>query len=43
MHYVLRIDEVDKQGVSKITEGGNVAQFPMPVYTPQNKGGPSER
>jgi hypothetical protein len=44
MHYVLRIDEVDKQGVSKITaaEGGNVAQFPMPVYSPQ-KGGPSER
>src|SRR5215467_1068305 len=33
MHYVLRIDEVDKQGVSKITEGGNVAQFPMPVYS----------
>jgi len=43
MHYVLRIDEVDKQGVSKITEGGNVAQFPMPVYSPQNKGGPTER
>jgi hypothetical protein len=43
MHYVLRIDEVDKQGVSKITEGGNVTQFPMPVYTPQGKGGPSER
>ena len=45
MHYVLRIDEVDKQGVSKITaaEGGNVAQFPMPVYTPQGKGGPTER
>src|SRR5690242_13800839 len=44
MHYVLRIDEVDKQGVSKITaaEGGNVAQFPMPVYSPQ-KGGPTER
>ena len=42
MHYVLRIDEVDKQGVSKITnaEGGNVAQFPMPVYSPQGKGGP---
>ena len=42
MHYVLRIDEVDKQGTSKIlnVEGGtNVAQFPMPVYTPQ-KGGP---
>ena len=45
MHYVLRIDEVDKQGISKITtaEGGNVAQFPMPVYSPQNKGGPTER
>ncbi len=46
MHYVLRIDEVDKQGVSKISnaEGGNVAQFPMPMYTPQgSKGGPAER
>ena len=42
MHFVLRIDEVDKQGVGKITsvEGGNVTQFPMPVYTPQGKGGP---
>lgn len=42
MHYVLRIDEVDKQGASKISapEGGNVAQFPMPMYTPQGKGGP---
>jgi hypothetical protein len=45
MHYVLRIDEVDKQGVGKITnaEGGNVAQFPLPVYAPQGKGGPAER
>ena len=36
MHAVLRIDEVDKQGISKITaaDGGNVAQFPVPVYTP---------
>ena len=42
MHYVLRIDEVEKQGVSKITEGGNVTQFPMPLYSPQ-KGGPTER
>jgi hypothetical protein len=34
MHSVLRIDEVRKQGVSKVSpfEGGNVAQFPMPVY-----------
>ena len=36
MHTIIRIDEVDKQGVSKISklEGGNVAQFPLPVYTP---------
>jgi len=34
MHSVLRIDEVRKQGVSKIStfEGGNVAQFPVPVF-----------
>jgi hypothetical protein len=39
---VLRIDEVDKHGTSKISaaEGGNVAQFPIPLYTPQGKGGP---
>ncbi len=36
MHAVLRIDEVKKQGVSKISafEGSNVAQFPVPIYTP---------
>lgn len=36
MHSVLRIDEVRKQGVSKISalEGGNVTQFPMPMFTP---------
>jgi hypothetical protein len=36
LHSVLRIDEVKKQGVSKITtlEGANVAQFPMPMYSP---------
>jgi hypothetical protein len=36
MHSIIRIDEVDKQGTAKISklEGGNVAQFPMPVYTP---------
>jgi hypothetical protein len=49
MHYVLRIDEVEKQGISKITniEGGNVAQFPPPVYSPPGQGtkggGPQER
>lgn len=38
MHTILRIDEVDKEGVNKITEvgdsGSNVAPFPSPVYTP---------
>ncbi len=40
MHAVIRIDEVEKQGVSKISsvEGGNVAQFPMPVYPPGGRG-----
>lgn len=36
LHSVLRIDEVKKQGVSKIMalEGGaSVAQFPMPLYS----------
>ncbi len=45
MHYVLRIDEVDKQGVSKITgtDTGNVAQFPVPMYSPPGgKGGPND-
>lgn len=41
MHAVIRIDEVDKQGVSKISsvDADNVAPFPMPVYTPGNQGG----
>ncbi len=41
LHSVLRIDEVEKQGVSKITaaEGGNVAQFPIPGLPP---GGPGK-
>ena len=36
LHSVLRIDEVRKQGVSKIValEGGNVAHFPMPLLPP---------
>lgn len=39
LHSVVRIDEVRKQGVSKISafEGSNVAQFPMPMYTPSDK------
>jgi hypothetical protein len=44
MHSILRIDEVDKEGVSKISkaEGGNIAQFPVPVYTPGHRGDSSE-
>ena len=36
MHSILRIDEVKKQGVSKISafEGSNVAPFPMSMYSP---------
>jgi hypothetical protein len=35
MHSIIRIDEVDKQGTSKISKlEGNVTQFPMPIYTP---------
>ena len=35
MHSIIRIDEVEKQGTSKITKAeGNVTQFPMPIYTP---------
>lgn len=43
LHSIVRIDEVDKQGSSKISnvEGGNVAQFPMPVYSHPGPGGSS--
>lgn len=37
MHAVVRIDEVDKQGPSRITEAGkvsNVAVFPVPLFKP---------
>lgn len=41
MHAVMRIDQVEKQGVSKISniEGDNIAHFPMPMYTPGADGG----
>jgi hypothetical protein len=34
LHSIIRIDEVRKQGVSKISalEGGNITQFPVPMY-----------
>ena len=35
LHSIIRIDEVEKQGASKISKlEGNVTQFPMPIYTP---------
>lgn len=35
LHAILRIDEVRKEGISRISaaEDGKVAQFPLPVYT----------
>ena len=40
LHSILRIDEVEKQGTSKISaaESSNVSQFPTPVYTPAPSG-----
>lgn len=38
MHAVIRIDEVERQGASRISEpkkgGDRVTPFPMPMYTP---------
>lgn len=41
LHSIIRIDEVEKQGISKVTsvEGSNIAQFPIPMYTPPGEGG----
>lgn len=40
MHAVIRIDEVDKQGVAKISDAGeNIAHFPSSVYSPGNDRG----
>ena len=43
LHAVIRIDEVEKQGPARITrperEGGTVAPFPTPLYTPGGKPG----
>jgi hypothetical protein len=39
MHSIIRIDEVEKHGMSKISKlEGNVTQFPMPIYTPTDGG-----
>jgi hypothetical protein len=41
LHSIVRIDEVRKQGVSKISalEGASVTQFPAPLYTPPGDSG----
>lgn len=41
LHTVLRIDEVRKHGISKISayEGANVAQFPTPMIPPSPDSG----
>jgi hypothetical protein len=41
MHSILRIDEVKKQGMAKVTafEGSNVSAFPMSMYTPASDPG----
>jgi len=44
LHSVIRIDEVRKSGVSKVSavdSASNVAHFPFPVYPPP--GGPGNR
>ena len=45
LHAVLRIDEVEKQGASRIREGageeGNIAAFPTTLYTPSGDSGKS--
>lgn len=42
IHSVIRIDEVEKEGVGKIRSvaesGDNIAAFPHPVYPPGGKG-----
>lgn len=36
MHAVIRIDEVEKAGVAKVSQvSDKVAQFPSPIYTPR--------
>lgn len=42
MHSVIRIDEVEKQGIAKISDAdGKVTSFPMPYYGPGR--GPGSR
>lgn len=41
MHAIIRIDQVARQGVSKISSvEGNITPFPQPMYSPGDKSGP---
>ncbi len=46
IHAIVRIDEVEKRGTSRITpppeKGSNVAAFPMPIYGPGGESGGKE-
>jgi len=46
MHAIVRIDEVEKEGVSRITsdgkDGAKVAAFPVPLYGPNRPGSDSK-
>src|ERR1043165_4487616 len=39
LHSILRIDEVRKSGISKVSalDSSNVTQFPTPIYTPTDR------
>ncbi len=40
MHAIIRIDEVDKQGIAKISDvGENIAHFPSSIYSSSNDKG----
>lgn len=44
MHAVVRIDEVEKEGISRVVppakdSEGNVAPFPVPIYGPRGSDG----
>ena len=40
LHAVIRIDEVEKQGISKISKlEGNITHFPMPFFAPSGDKG----
>jgi len=46
MHAIVRIDEVEKEGVPRITRqesGDNVSDFPSPIYTPEPPRGDSSK